>query len=382
MKHKLKYIFLLFIILTACNREQSEFHQRASVDTLQLLTSSPTETVVSSQRTVEPKLVSEANIATVTLNGYIVADERISNIVSARIAGRIEKLYAKYYYQFIEKGSSLMEIYSPELNTIVEEHLILLKKNNNKTLLEKSRKKMMLLGLKESQIDDIEKKGIKFNTVPVFSPYSGFLLPSKNEDTNSTPISKNNDVMNSMESKNKNKPLISTGILREGSYVTEGQALFILNKLHQLWGMLVINEAVNLNVGDEALIKINGKKSKSKIDFIESYFEQGQQFNRVRLAIDNHSGEYKLNDVFTVEFFNKHNDKFMVPKQSVLDLGLRKIIWVKTGTTGISSVFQSRIVTIGQTVGESVEIISGLKEGEQIAESAGFMIDSESLINK
>ncbi len=49
--------------------------------------------------------------------GSIQNDTRQLATISARVSGRIEKLYVRYRYQMIEKGQKLMDIYSPEIAT-------------------------------------------------------------------------------------------------------------------------------------------------------------------------------------------------------------------------------------------------------------------------
>ncbi|MCK7532523.1 MAG: efflux RND transporter periplasmic adaptor subunit [Marinilabiliales bacterium] len=49
--------------------------------------------------------------------GAIGYDTREVGSLSARISGRIEKLYVRYRYQKITKGQRILDLYSPELVT-------------------------------------------------------------------------------------------------------------------------------------------------------------------------------------------------------------------------------------------------------------------------
>ena len=55
--------------------------------------------------------------------GTVTYDTRHINSISARVSGRIEKLYVRYRYQHIRKGERIMDIYSPELATAQQELL-------------------------------------------------------------------------------------------------------------------------------------------------------------------------------------------------------------------------------------------------------------------
>ena len=57
-------------------------------------------------------------VLTATLN----FDEMKVNTVSARITGRIDKLYYKNTGDYVKKGDRLFDLYSEELNTVKQEH--------------------------------------------------------------------------------------------------------------------------------------------------------------------------------------------------------------------------------------------------------------------
>jgi Cu(I)/Ag(I) efflux system membrane fusion protein len=79
--------------------------------------------------------------------GNIGYDTREVGSISARVSGRIEKLYVKYRYQRISKGQHILDIYSPELLTAQQNLLFLLKNDaGNTTMIQASKEKLLLLG--------------------------------------------------------------------------------------------------------------------------------------------------------------------------------------------------------------------------------------------
>jgi YHS domain-containing protein len=64
----------------------------------------------------------------------------------------------------------------------------------------------------------------------------------------------------------------------------------------------------------------------------------------------------------------------VVPADAVLDSGLKKTVFVDRG----NGLFEPREVETGWRFGGRVEIVRGLKAGEQIVISGNFLIDSES----
>ena len=63
-----------------------------------------------------------------------------------------------------------------------------------------------------------------------------------------------------------------------------------------------------------------------------------------------------------------------VPRSAVLDSGSRRMVFVDKGEGN----FEPRKVTTGWRYGERVEILKGLKEGDEVVTSGNFLLDSES----
>ena len=73
--------------------------------------------------------------------------------------------------------------------------------------------------------------------------------------------------------------------------------------------------------------------------------------------------------------FNKAGGQgLLVPTDAVIIAGKRAVVWVKTG----DGMFEAHSVQIGNRFGDKYQILSGLNEGDEIAATGGFLIDSES----
>ena len=64
----------------------------------------------------------------------------------------------------------------------------------------------------------------------------------------------------------------------------------------------------------------------------------------------------------------------VVPATAVLSTGIRAVVWVQTG----SEVFEPRLVRIGARAGGDVQILEGIREGDRVVTSGGYLLDSES----
>src|SRR5687768_10417480 len=78
---------------------------------------------------------------TIVVNGTLVIDEQRSERVSARVSGRIEKLFVKETGRLVAKGEPLYTLYSEELSTLQQEYL--LAKDQYKTFAERRYKSFL-----------------------------------------------------------------------------------------------------------------------------------------------------------------------------------------------------------------------------------------------
>src|SRR5512138_3687742 len=121
--------------------------------------------------------------------GSIAYDTRQVGSISARVSGRIEKLFVKYRYQKISKGQHILDIYSPELLTAQQNLLFLLKNDaSNTTMIEAAKQRLLLLGMTDQQLRQVINSGQPSMTIAVYSNYSGHIHEAvKNGNMNSEP---------------------------------------------------------------------------------------------------------------------------------------------------------------------------------------------------
>ncbi|MFH1854515.1 MAG: efflux RND transporter periplasmic adaptor subunit [Candidatus Omnitrophota bacterium] len=112
---------------------------------------------------------------------------------------------------------------------------------------------------------------------------------------------------------------------------------------------------------------------------------------RFRASVDNPDLELKpemyVDVVIMIVYKTKDGQESVlaIPKEAVLDTGLRKIVWVDKG----EGEYQARLVETGPEAVATIDnkkirlypILKGLAEGEEIVTKANFLIDSQSQIS-
>ncbi len=315
---------------------------------------------------------------TIKANGIITYDtKRIYNI-SSRVSGRIEKLYVKYPFQPITKGQKLFEIYSPELLT-AQQNLIFVLTNDSleKNLIESSREKLRLLGMKNSEITEVEKTKNPKYQITVYSDYTGYAV-SKDYKTKEISSGTSTAEMSGVKANDDKTQQLS---LTEGMYVEQGETVLKIVNTDIVWALLKVynSDYSFLKTNQKAEIYADNKENAAftgAVNFIATLNENDNKMVNVRIYVSNSEKNFKIGQLVTSVIYAGEHKGIWVPKKSVLDLGRKKIVLVKS-----KNVFSARIVATGAVYSDWIEIVSGLGITDEIASNAQFFAGSESFIN-
>ncbi|HKZ37425.1 MAG TPA: efflux RND transporter periplasmic adaptor subunit, partial [Chryseolinea sp.] len=310
---------------------------------LSKLITSPNEIVVSSIKTIKGQYKSVPVF--VEAQGVVTYDTRNIYTIPSRVGGRLEKIYLKYAFQAVSKGQKIADIYSPELITAQRELLFLLENDaDNKSLIEATKNKLNLLGMTNSQIHNLIERKETSNTFSVYSPYSGYLITDQQPPSTSvamlsgqatTTISMN-DGMGSTSSNTSAAPAAlqnnsNSSIIREGNYVSAGQTLFKVVNTDALRVELDLpaKQSGSIKKGDKLELDFGtGHKEQTSVDFVQPFFNEGQDFVKLRVYTKKVEGLH-IGHLVTATIRLSPSESLWVPKESVLDLGADKIVFVK-----------------------------------------------------
>ncbi len=301
--------------------------------------------------------------------GTIAYDTRQVGSISARVSGRIEKLYVRYRYQKISKGQRIFDIYSPELLTAQQNLLFLLKNDpGNYSLIEAAKEKLLLLGMDAAQLKSVMQSGKPSLTIAVYSNYNGHIHEAVSN-------------MNQQQEGMKDISLITEELsLKEGMYIQKGQSVFTVFNPAKAWALLNVydeNEAL-LKKGNKVRIvpeTAPQKDFRATIDFIEPFYRKQNKTVSARAYFDNSQLKIPIGSQVKATVFGNSKEAYWLPKEAVLSLGLDKVVFLKE-TGG----FLPHKIKTGIEHQQHVQVLSGLNVKDSVAANAQYLMDSESFI--
>ncbi|MGH7473712.1 MAG: efflux RND transporter periplasmic adaptor subunit, partial [Candidatus Methylomirabilales bacterium] len=95
---------------------------------------------------------------------------------------------------------------------------------------------------------------------------------------------------------------------------------------------------------------------------------------RVRLELGNPGLKLKPGMYGNVTLRTESDKALVVPKEAVLDTGLRQLVFLDRG----QGVYEPYPVKLGRRSQDQVEVLEGLKEGDRVVTSANFLLDADS----
>lgn len=301
---------------------------------------------------IQTTKVSRQNpIKDVQLYGTIKADERLSQSQTSHVNGRIEKLFINFTGETVKQGQTIATIYSPELLSAQQELLEAAKMASAQPLLvQAAREKLRLWKLTNDQILNIERSGNVSPLVEIKANTGGIVVSKK---------------------------------VNQGDYVNQGNVLFDIANLSQVWAMFDAYEVdlPFLRVGDKidfSLQAVPGKTFSGRVSFIDPILDKTTRTAKVRVETANPGFQLKpemyANAIIKAPL-KQYNNEIVIPKSAVLWTGKRSIVYVKQ-TDGDAPAFMLREIELGPSLGNSYVVISGINDGDEIVTNGAFSIDA------
>jgi cobalt-zinc-cadmium efflux system membrane fusion protein len=160
-----------------------------------------------------------------------------------------------------------------------------------------------------------------------------------------------------------------------GEYVDRTHAAFTIADLSVVWVETAIAPAdiSFVKEGQTAYITNTNSKAEGKLVFVSPVIDQETRSAKAIIELDNKDGIWRPGEFVTALIATSAQAAGMtVPKDAIQSIGGKPALFVRT-VDG----FEKRDVVTGREDTQRIEIISGLKPGEQIAVSNTFTLKAE-----
>jgi membrane fusion protein, copper/silver efflux system len=286
---------------------------------------------------------------TVKLSGKIVENEEANAVQVSYFSGRIERLNVSFTGEEVRKGQLLATIYSPELYAAQQELITAASLKESQPALYKAvRNKLKLWKLSENQINQIETSGKVKENFPVYATVSG---------------------------------TVSDKLVEQGDYIKQGQPLLKIANLNTVWANFDVyeNQIDLFKKGQEISVTTNtyaNKEFKAKVDFIDPVLDTKTRTVKLRAVLNNKQDVFKPGMFVEgkVKGMTSSNEHVLtIPSTAVLWTGERSVVYIKTDPT--QPVFEMRIITLGNQIGDNYEVLEGLSIDDEIVTNGTFTVD-------
>ncbi|HEY6927477.1 MAG TPA: efflux RND transporter periplasmic adaptor subunit [Steroidobacteraceae bacterium] len=281
--------------------------------------------------------------------------------ISARIGGRIDKLYVDFTGQPIHKGKPIADIYSPEVLTSAEEYRLALENRKRlgpgaepqalagaDDLIAASRRRLELWGLTQQQVERIPLSTVPEVNLTIYAPANGIVQERR---------------------------------VTRGQYVNAGDVLYTLIDLGSVWIKADIYPAdlETVRVGEAVEVQadsLSGTKLRGRVGFLEPTTDTQTRTTAARIQVANPGMKLRPGMFAQVRLQTPPTNSLVVPRTAVIDTGTRKLVYVARG----GGVFEAHEVRLGRATEEYYPVLSGLQGGEQVVTQGSFQLDSQTRI--
>jgi Cu(I)/Ag(I) efflux system membrane fusion protein len=296
---------------------------------------------------------------TVRAAGRVEPDERRVSVIAPKFEGYVEKLLVNATGQAVAKGQPLFETYSPDLVSAQLEYAIAMQgqrsmngagheaQDGMRRLGESSLAHLRHWELSPEQLDRLVRTGEPQRTITFLSPVSGVVTEKK---------------------------------AVQGMRFMPGETLYQVTDLSSVWVIADVSEQdIGLvKTGAMAGITITAYPNETfdgRITYIYPTLKAETRTVPVRVELSNPGQRLKPAMYAQIDIpVGPRAPVLTVPDSAVIDTGTRRLVLVQVQ----EGRFEPREVELGARGLNLMEVVKGVRAGEQVVVAANFLIDAES----
>lgn len=277
--------------------------------------------------------------------GTVQFDERVTEAVQTRVNGYVERLLVRAPMEYVRRGQPLATIFAPDWLGPQNEYLALKRAGVSEDLLSAARDRMRAMSIPDALLRQSEQAGTAQARFTVPAPVSGVVA--------------------------------ELGV-RDGVAVNPGMTLFRIAGLERVWAVAEVPEvqAVRLQRGQKVKAALQADASQTFDGELKEILPQVSSNTRTvqaRFEVANKAGRLTPGMLLRLQVAGPVSTRLVVPAEAVIRTGTRAVAIVRNS----NGAFEPREVSLGADLGDQLEVVQGLNEGDQVVASGQFLVDSE-----
>lgn len=277
--------------------------------------------------------------------------------VSPRTSGWVERLHVTFEGAAVRRGAPLLDIYSPDLVTAQEELLLARRLEDDlsagqpgrgtDSLFALAARRLAYWNISEAQVERLLETGEVRKTLTLHSPATGIVTKKQ---------------------------------VFEGQGVSAGENLLMISPTDPVWidasiyeqDLPFVREGLPVTIDVEGL---PGEAIQGRVTFLYPDLREGSRTLKARIELPNPDGRLLPGMYATVHIESRSEEPVLsVPSSAILHTGTRDVAFMDMGENRLMPM----VVRTGRAGNQRIEILEGLSEGDRVATSAQFLLDSES----
>jgi membrane fusion protein, heavy metal efflux system len=169
-----------------------------------------------------------------------------------------------------------------------------------------------------------------------------------------------------------------------GAPVGTDTVLFKLADLSTLWLVAKVPETTmrDISRGDTVTVKVDALPDQAvsgRVSYIGATVSDATRTVDVRIDVPNTTSRLKPGMFARAQFATRNSReqsvRLLIPQIAVQELKGKRVVFVPRSDGG----FDVREITVGASIGDDIEVLSGLKSGESIVTSGSFTLKSQAV---
>ncbi|MDH0863677.1 efflux RND transporter periplasmic adaptor subunit [Mitsuaria sp. GD03876] len=277
--------------------------------------------------------------------GAVQFDERLNVAVQTRISGYVERLFVRAPMSIVHKGQPLAKIFAPEWLGPQNELLALKRAGAAPELIDAARDRLKAMSVPEALLRRSEDAGTAQARFTLDAPADGVVA--------------------------------ELGV-RDGAAVSPGNTLFRIAGLERVWVVVEVPEAQGAQLvrGQRVSATLQSDAAQTFEGELKEILPQVSADTRTlqaRFEVDNRNGRLVPGMLLRLKIAAATASRLVIPAEAVIRTGVRALVIARKD----GGAFERREVKLGSELGGDVEILQGLRPGEEVVASGQFLIDSE-----